>query len=42
MICSDCGAPMAPSLMPLCAPCTRIAVRLLGSVDARLAILETT
>lgn len=40
MTCLDCGAPMDPSLMPICAPCARIAVQLLGNVDARLPILE--
>ena len=42
MTCLDCGTPTAPSLIPVCAPCARLAVTLLGSMDARLALLEAT
>lgn len=40
MTCLDCAAPMPPSLMPLCTSCARVAVNVLGSVDARIDLLE--
>lgn len=39
MNCIDCGEHCAAAFTPLCEPCARIAVTLLGSEDARLKLL---